>query len=51
MSTFLNPDAVKDSSIAKSKLDTTLVNEINEINGKQDAPDIDRQGQWQHCSC
>lgn len=34
MSTFLNPDAVKDSSITKSKLDTALTNEIN---GKQEA--------------
>ena len=34
MSTFLNPDAVKDSSIAKSKLDTALTYEIN---GKQEA--------------
>lgn len=34
MATYINPDAVKDSSIAKSKLDTALVNEIN---GKQEA--------------
>lgn len=34
MATYIKPDAVKDSSIAKSKLDTALVNEIN---GKQEA--------------
>ena len=34
MATYINPDAVKDSSIAKSKLDTALTNEIN---GKQEA--------------
>ena len=34
MSTFLNPDAVKDSSISKSKLDTALKTEIE---NKQDA--------------
>ena len=34
MATYINPDAVKDSSIAKSKLDTALANEIN---GKQEA--------------
>ena len=34
MATYIKPDAVKDSSIAKSKLDTALANEIN---GKQEA--------------
>lgn len=34
MATYINPDAVKDLSIAKSKLDTALVDEIN---GKQEA--------------
>lgn len=34
MATYIKPDAVKDSSIAKSKLDTALTNEIN---GKQEA--------------
>lgn len=34
MATYINPDAVKDSSISKSKLDTALANEIN---GKQEA--------------
>lgn len=29
MATYIKPDAVKDSSIAKSKLDTALANEIN----------------------
>ena len=29
MATYINPDAVKGSSIAKSKLDTALKDEIN----------------------
>ena len=37
MATYkLNPAAVKDSSITKSKLDTALTNEINKIDTKQD---------------
>lgn len=34
MATYINPNAVKDGSLSKSKLDTALVNEIN---GKQEA--------------
>ena len=34
MATYINPDAVKDNSLSKSKLDTALANEIN---GKQEA--------------
>lgn len=34
MATYINPDAVKDGSLSKSKLDTALANEIN---GKQEA--------------
>ena len=34
MTKYINPDAVKDSTISKSKLDTALANEIN---GKQEA--------------
>ncbi len=34
MATYINPDAVKDSSLSKSKLDTALTKELN---GKQEA--------------
>ena len=29
MATYINPDAVKDNSLSKSKLDIALTNEIN----------------------